>query len=239
MEKSRKKIVSGVFLQYLYTHSSLSPTTQRIYMRWVTKCCQYAQVQHPLDLAPQDLEAFRLYLLHGRHFSPSSDTIVYNAFKHTFVMLLSQVLPDEATRYAYLFHTPPRQPHHLPRTVSRDLVERFLAALPQTPVGVILKTMYATSQPFEMAKQGWKCSKAYASSVCAKTARTAGIPHGFGLTGLRGISIIHRIQARTDDADLATIFQDSGLSPAQFALYRRVAAPRNKNFLLEETICSI
>lgn len=223
MKKSRKKIHIDSFLQYLYTGSPLSQTTQRIYTDWVTRCCQHYHVQHILDLSPGDLEGFRLYLLQERRFSPASDTIVYNAFRHTFGILLPQILPGEASRFASLFQIAPRQPHLLPRYIDKALLQEFLSSLPKTPVGYILTQIYRTSRPFREVKAGWKCSYQYAAAVCAKIARQVGIPHGFGMTGLRGVSLIHRLQERKDDSELKILFEQSGISPAQFALYVRAA----------------
>ena len=216
-----------VYLEYLYQQSSRSVTTQHIYKGWVRKCCHYHQVTHPLDLTPDDLNSFRLFLLQEKHFSLQSDTIVYNAFKHTFLTLLSLVEPEQAKRYAHLFVTPPRQPRSIPVSVSQDDMARFLEALPNTAAGNIIRDIYKTSRKFEDVRDGgrmiWKCSKAYAQHVAAKTARKVGIPHGFGLTGVISASILHRIQNRTNDIELSAIQQDSRLSSCQFELYLRAA----------------
>ena len=216
-----------VYLEYLYQQSSRSVTTQHIYKKWVRKCCHYHQVTHPLDLTPEDLNHFRAFLLREKHFSNKSDTIVYNAFKHTFLTLLSQVEPDQSKRYAHLFVTQPRQPRSLPGYVSQEEMSQFIETLPNTVAGNIIRGIYETSRKFEDVRDGgrmtWKCSKAYAQHVAAKTARKVGIPHGFGLTGVRSASILHRIQNRTNDIELSAIQQDSRLSSCQFELYLRAA----------------
>lgn len=215
------------FLQFLYQKSTLSLVTQHIYMDWVTKCCCYHHVYHILDVSLQDIERYRLHLLQDKGFSPSSDVIVFNAFKHTYHELLQQVDPDAAMLYADLFKDVPRQPNHLPRYVDYNTVQLFLAALPNTVAGNIIRMIYHTSKSFNTVVKDetfqWKCSKRYASQICAKAARQVDIPCGFGLSGVRGASIIHRIQRRQDDIELKQILDESGLSPSQFELYRRVA----------------
>lgn len=222
------------FLVYLFTKSTLANTTKNIYMQWVTRCCQYYHKQHLLDIAPQELDDFRLHLLQDKCYSHASDTIVYNAFKHTYRVLLPLVDAEAAKRYQRLFQHAPRQPKKLPTYVSQDDMQRFLQALPLTIVGHIIKEIYRTSAPFETHAATWKCSKAYCQAVCAKTAREVNIQHGFGLTGVRGVSIIHRIQNRRNDNELAEIQQDSGMSNVQFEKYLQVAG-----FYGENVCCSL
>lgn len=215
------------YLDFLYTFSSLSQTTQEVYKGWIAKCADYHKKKHPLDLSPDDLESYRLYLLDDRNFSPASDVIIYNAIKHTYQGLLSQVEPEQSKKYDRLFKRPPRQPHRLPRSISWDDMNEFLELLPHTVAGNIIRAIYTTSRRFEDLRDNgnvkWTCSKAYAQQVCAFTARKVGIPHGFGLTGVRATSIIHRIQARNNDLELSQIQTDSGLSDTQFKLYYRAA----------------
>lgn len=212
-----------IFLTYLYKKSNLSGTTQKIYMDWVSRCCKHYGISHLLDVSPQQLEAYRLYLITDRQYSPRSDTIVYNAFKHTFAVLLPLVDNAAAQKYVGMFDCPPRQPHALPRYVDKATMQQFLEALPKTVAGYVIKEIYRTSRPFEQAVDGWKCSREYAAQVCCQTARKVGISHGFGLTGVQGVSVIHRIQARKHDLELITIKEDCGLSAVQFLLYTKAA----------------
>jgi hypothetical protein len=207
------------FLVFLYGHSRLSQATQATYIRITTQCCRWTGKPHVLDNTPDDLSAYRLYLLTDRHYSPSSDTLVYNALRHTYVVLLPLVDAESAKIYQRTFATRPRQQYRLPQVVTQADARRFVDALPLTVCGHILRDIYHTSRPFSACAEGWRCSKRYAQAVCARTARKVGLPRGFGLSGLRSASILHRLQARKNDAELVEIYQQSGLSYSQFQRY--------------------
>lgn len=214
------------YLSYLIEKSELSQCTQRIYAQWVIRCCKYYNRGHILDVSPDDIDCFRLWLLTERHYSPASSTVVYNAFRHIYAVLLRLVDPAEAERYAHLFKHAPRQQYALPASVSQGMMQRFLKALPNTAAGNIIRMVYATSKPFESVVNGdmaWKCNRNYAAHVCARAARKVGIPHGFGLSGIRSTSIIHRIQRRENDMELKAVLEDSGLSASQFVRYLKAA----------------
>lgn len=207
------------FLIFLYRQSRLSQATRAAYMRITTQCCHWTGKPHPLDNTPADLDAYRLYLLTERHYSPSSDTLIYNALRHTYAVLLPLVDADAAKPYQRALATRPRQQYRLPQVVTTDDARRFLNALPKTACGHILRDIYHTSRPFSACASGWKCSKQYAQHICARTARRVGLPYGFGLSGLRSASILHRLQARQSDVELVEIYQQSGLSYSQFRRY--------------------
>lgn len=211
------------FLIFLYRKSRLSQATQATYMRITTQCCQWTGKPHVLDNTPADLDAYRLHLLTDRHYSPASDTLIYAALRHTYAVLLPIEDTEAAKSYQRMFATPPRQQYRLPQVVTVDDARRFVDALPLTACGHILRDIYHTSRPFSVCAKGWKCSKRYAQHVAAKTARSVGLPHGFGLSGLRSVSILHRLQTRTDDTEIKTILDDCGLSHAQYHRYLQAA----------------
>ena len=214
------------FLRYLFTTSPLSDTSKRIYAEWVTRCCQHSGKVHLLDVTPEEICAFRDWLLSSRQYSPASDTIVFNALRHVYAVLLPKVDPASAERYAHLFTKQPRQTYRLPQTIDIPIITRFLNALPNTAAGNIIRMIYASGKTFDAVTHGrlqWKCNRNYAAHVCAKAARSVGIPHGFGLSGVRSVGIVHRIQARTSDTDLRFIQEESGLSASQFRRYLQVS----------------
>jgi hypothetical protein len=138
-------------------------------------------------------------------------------------VLLPLVDAAAAKPYQRALATRPRQQYRLPQVVTQDDARRFVDALPLTVCGHILRSLYATSRPFQECAKGWKCSKRYAQHVAAKTARRVGLPHGFGLSGLRAVSILHRLQARKNEVELVEIYQQSELSFAQFRRYLALA----------------
>jgi hypothetical protein len=211
------------FLKYLYSKSSLSQATQATYIRITTQCCRWTGKPHVLDNTPADLDAYRLHLLTDRHYSPASDTLIYAALRHTYAVLLPLVDAAAAKPYQRALATRPRQQYRLPQVVTQDDARRFVAALPETACGHILRDIYLTSRPFSVCANGWKCSNRYAQAVCARTARSVGLPHGFGVSGLRSASILHRLQTRTDDTEIKTILDDCGLSHSQYHRYLQAA----------------
>jgi hypothetical protein len=215
------------YLLYLYSFSQLSKQTICAYLSWSAKLCLWVGVAHPLDVPPGKIDEFRLYLLNEKKFSWKSDTVVFNALKHTYSTLLKHVEPEEAKKYANIFRTSPRQPNTLPRYVTQESMAAFCAALPATIAGNLLRSSYQTGKTVDMilakAEKPWKVSQRYLQQVCLKTALKVGMPKGFGVTGVRGAGILHRIQNRQTDLELTAIREDSGLSHAQFLLYCRAA----------------
>jgi hypothetical protein len=218
----KNMIKHDAFLMYLFTNSSLSKATQITYMRIVSQGCRWTGKPHLLDNTLQDIANYRLYLMNERHYSPASDTIIYNAFRHVYCVLLPLIDPEAAKSYKQLQDSRPRQQYRLPQVISHEDIQRFLDALPQTAAGHILREIYRTSHPFHICANGWKCSKQYAQTICAKTSRAVGLPYGFGLSGLRSASILHRLHNRENDLQIKAILDDCQLSPSQYARYIQI-----------------
>ena len=223
-----------VFIKQAFTHSKKSDATRKMYTYWLSRCCAWNSTPHPLDLTPEQIQA--LYLdLHSQGVSLSTLEVVRSALLYTYTVLLVDETPpvfrvDTETSQAVkaLFDGRRRHAYHLPSSVTQEDIARFFEALPESYASEIIREVYHTGKRVGMVQEGKpkKYAVAYLQQLCSAAAREAGIPHGFGLRGVRASGIIHRIQKRKNDLELKAIMEDAGIEIQQFTRYMQAAGAK-------------
>lgn len=222
-----------IFLTAAFQFSTKSQKTQETYKYWVLRLLRYTKKPHPLDVSPEDIKHFYLSF---HDYAYSTRTLIRSALLYFYTVLCYTETPEiyhypHAAELKKLFAGPRTHAYTLPDIATHAHMARFCDALPDTTTGNILKEMYQTGHTFQRVLDELPvkifCSHQYAQQIAAKTARDVGIPHGFGLRGIRASGLCHRIQTRKDDMELVEIFKDSHLSYQQFRLYRKAAGEIN------------
>ncbi len=224
---------SDVFIFQSFMHSEKSAATVKTYRQWVSKLCQYAGKPHPLDVSVDDVQRYYLYLHDDREYSRPSLEIVRAALKYYYCVLLAEEVPEgmrctqEVTEgVRKLFSGRRSHAKRLPEIITNAEMADFLRLLPDTNAGVIIRRLYTTGQTIKMILAEiapLRVSVGHLQQVCSRTARAAGIAHGFGLRGVRAAGIVRRIQNRETDLELKAIMEDAGITYQQFRLYRQAA----------------
>lgn len=155
------------------------------------------------------------------------------------------------TDYSRAFSARPKQQYRLPEFLPYSDIEHLLDVLPYTTAGNAIRHVAYSLQslqrvlslktididntfPEYLQRQVHFCKSidsqvlfptttAYVQQVVNTARKQAGLAPGVGVRVVRASSIIHRIQARTNDIELKEIFDMTGLSYQQFRLYRKAA----------------
>ena len=219
---------TDTFIFQVFQYSQKAAATQKTYSRWIQKLCQHAGKPHPLDITVDDIQAF--YLHYEAYYSLPSMEIIRAAIKYFYTVLCRSEAPDVyrcdeslSGGVETLFAGRRRHACKLPEIAGHAEIQNFLSLLPDTNSGRVLRKMYATGKPLEKILNGWKMSKGHLQQVTAKTAREAGVYHGFGLRGLRASGIVERIRHRRNDNHLKEIMDDAGIGCQQFSKYLKIA----------------
>ena len=217
-----------IFISQAFIHSQKSEATRETYSHWIQKLCNHAGKPHPLDITIDDIQAF--YLYYEAYYSLPSMEIIRAAIKYFYTVLCRSEAPDVyrceeslSGEVEKLFSGRRRHACKLPEIARHEDMQMFLSLLPDTNSGRVLREMYATGKPLEKILGGWKMSKGHLQHVAAKTARKAGVYHGFGLRGIRASGIVERIRRRRNDNHLKEIMDDAGIGCQQFSKYLKIA----------------
>jgi integron integrase len=118
-----------------YRHYSLS--TERSYAHWVRAFIRFHNLRHPREMGVGEVEAFLSHLANQRQASASTHKQALAALLFLYRHVLDQELPwmQEIGR--------PQTPARLPTVLSRDEVERLLAAMTGVP-GLVARLLYGT-----------------------------------------------------------------------------------------------
>ena len=210
-----------VFIQQAFTYSKKSTATIKTYQSWIQKLCLFAETPHPLDVQLDDITRFYVFLSDVKRYSRPSLDIVRSAIKYFYEVLCHSEAPESFRPPQSLvegihatFRGRRSYKHGLPDVAKEGQMERFLTALPKTNAGYIITRAY-DGRPLSRVLSEiapLTVSPSYLRHVVARTARAVGIPHGFGLRGVRASGLVHRLRRRKNDAELVEIFQDSELS---------------------------
>jgi site-specific recombinase XerD len=115
---------------------NLSPNTQRAYLDNVARFARHFG-RSPVDLGPEQIRAYQVYLVRDRHLAPSSLEIAVCALRFLYTVTLHKgwtvgdVIPA------------PKKPRRLPVVLSPEEVLHFLACVPTLKHRAILTTCYA------------------------------------------------------------------------------------------------
>jgi integron integrase len=118
-----------------YRHYSLS--TERSYAHWVRAFIRFHGLRHPREMGVREVEAFLSHLANQREASASTHKQALAALLFLYGNVLDQELPwmQEIGR--------PQTPVRLPTVLSRDEVERLLAAITDV-AGLVARLLYGT-----------------------------------------------------------------------------------------------
>ena len=116
---------------------NLSPNTQRAYIENVARFARHCG-RSPVDLGPEEIRAYQVYLIRERHLAPSSLEIAVCALRFLYKVTLKRPWSFDDLIPA------PKKPRRLPVVLSPDEVVQFLAAVPDPKHRTILTTCYAT-----------------------------------------------------------------------------------------------
>jgi integron integrase len=118
-----------------YLHYSLS--TEHSYVQWVRRFVRFHGLRHPREMGGVEVEQFLSHLANQRDASASTHKQALSALLFLYRKVIGVDLPwmQEVGR--------PRTPARLPTVLSRDEVERLLAATDGT-AGLIARLLYGT-----------------------------------------------------------------------------------------------
>lgn len=117
-------------------HYSLA--TERIYVRWYKQFVRWAGLKHPATLGGDRVQAWLSHLATERDVSASTQRQALAAILFLYQQVLGLKLPwmSDIVRA--------KQPHHLPRVLSKAEVRALLAQLPRTSAGLAVALAYGT-----------------------------------------------------------------------------------------------
>ena len=222
------EIKMDIFTQEVFKFSTLKPNTTRTYSVWIDRLCLFSDKPHPLDITAADVTAFMMEKSGHSHATTDNARA---AILYFYTRLLRDApatfqAPEELREeIKAVFHGRRSHSFTLP-TICTDAEWRvFVGLLPETPAGDALRTLGKTGKPIDRILDGMQRSpkKSYLSQVAAKTARRAGIIHGFGLRGVRAYALVSRLRCRQNDTEIAAIMQDAELQWPQFSKYVALA----------------
>ena len=118
-----------------YRHYSLS--TERSYAYWVRSYIRFHGLRHPREMGGREVEAFLSHVANQRGASASTHKQALSALLFLYRHVLDVELPwmQDIGR--------PQTPARLPTVLSREEVERLLAAMPGVP-GLVSRLLYGT-----------------------------------------------------------------------------------------------
>jgi integron integrase len=103
-----------------------SPRTITAYVKWIVRYVRFCGFTHPAQLGEVQVRAFLTHLVHERQVAASTQNQALAALQFLYRDVLEQPLA------AVSGLTPARRPHVLPNVLSRDAVQRVLAAMQGT-----------------------------------------------------------------------------------------------------------
>ena len=115
---------------------NLSPHTQRAYIENVARFARHFD-RSPVELGPEEIRAYQVYLVRERQLAPSSLGIAVCALRFLYKVTLKQPWAFDDLIPA------PNKPRRLPVVLSPDEVARFLACVTHPEHRAILTTCYA------------------------------------------------------------------------------------------------
>jgi integron integrase len=118
-----------------YRHYSLS--TEKSYAYWVRSFIRFHGLRHPNTMGGPEVEAFLSYIANQRGASASTHKQALSALLFLYRQVLDVELPwmEQIGR--------PQTPARLPTVLSRDEVQRLLAAIPDVS-GLVARLLYGT-----------------------------------------------------------------------------------------------
>ena len=112
--------------------------TEISYVQWIKRYIHFHGKRHPKEMGKAEVEAFLTYLAVERHVAATTQNLALSAILFLYREILASPLPwlENVARA--------KKPSRLPTVLTREEVDRVLASLPHSTVGLMLRLLYAT-----------------------------------------------------------------------------------------------